>query len=55
VSDHFADVSKVIEAGKGAQHEVPDLKLTRYASRRIGMSRVDTNFIPLSGCHALWT
>jgi N6-adenosine-specific RNA methylase IME4 len=31
VSDHFADVSKVIEAGKGAQHEVADIKLTRYA------------------------
>ena len=31
VSDHFADVSKVIEAGKGAQHEVSDIKLTRYA------------------------
>ena len=31
VSDHFADVSKVIEAGKGAQHEVLDFKLTRYA------------------------
>jgi DNA-damage-inducible protein D len=31
VSDHFADVSKVIEAGKGAQHEIDDILLTRYA------------------------
>lgn len=30
--DHFPDVRKVIEAGKGAQHEVNDILLTRYAS-----------------------
>jgi DNA-damage-inducible protein D len=28
---HFADISKVIEAGKGAQHEIDDILLTRYA------------------------
>jgi DNA-damage-inducible protein D len=31
VSYHFAEVSKVIEAGKGAQHEIDDKLLTRYA------------------------
>ena len=31
VGDHFADVSKMIDVGKGAQREVADLALTRYA------------------------
>ena len=31
IKDHFADISKVIEAGKGAQHEIEDILLTRYA------------------------
>lgn len=29
--DHFPNVRKVIEAGKGAQHEIDDILLTRYA------------------------
>ena len=31
VSDHFADVGKMIAIAKGAQREVEDIALTRYA------------------------
>ena len=31
VSDHFRDVTKMIELAKGAQREVPDYMLTRFA------------------------
>ena len=31
ITDHFPDVRKVIEAGKGALHEIDDILLTRYA------------------------
>jgi DNA-damage-inducible protein D len=31
IEDHFPDVRKVIEAGKGAQQEIADVMLTRYA------------------------
>jgi DNA-damage-inducible protein D len=30
-SDHFADVSKMVDIGSGTQREIPDVKLTRYA------------------------
>ena len=31
VSDHFADVGKMVGLGSGSQREVDDLMLTRYA------------------------
>jgi DNA-damage-inducible protein D len=31
VADHFADVSKMVGLGSGAQREVDDIMLTRYA------------------------
>jgi DNA-damage-inducible protein D len=31
VCEHFPDIRKVIEAGKGAQHVIDDILLTRYA------------------------
>ena len=31
VSDHFVDVNKMVEIGSGAEREIQDVKLTRYA------------------------
>jgi DNA-damage-inducible protein D len=31
VSDHFADIGKMIDLPKGAQREIDDIVLTRYA------------------------
>lgn len=44
IANHFPDVRKVIEAGKGAQHIIDDVLLTRYACYLIaqnGDSRKD--------------
>ncbi|MDR0934307.1 MAG: hypothetical protein LBM56_04415, partial [Burkholderiaceae bacterium] len=38
IIDHFRDVTKVINAGKGAKHEVHDIQLTRYASYLIAQN-----------------
>ena len=31
VSDHFADISKMVDIGSGAQRPIDDIALTRYA------------------------
>ncbi|MBO0796763.1 MAG: hypothetical protein J2P36_38270, partial [Ktedonobacteraceae bacterium] len=38
VSDHFTEISKMINLGKGGQREVKDYKLTRFACYSIAMN-----------------
>ena len=38
VADHFADVGKMVDLGSGAQREIADIKLSRYACYLIVMN-----------------
>ncbi|MDB5188972.1 MAG: damage-inducible protein [Candidatus Nomurabacteria bacterium] len=42
VSDHFRDITKVIKAGKGANHEIDDVALNRYAAYLVAQNGSST-------------
>lgn len=44
VSDHFADIGKMIQLAKGAERMVPDTALTRYGCYLIAQPRTLKNF-----------
>ena len=37
-TDHFVDVNKMVDLGSGSQHEITDIKLSRYACYLIVMN-----------------
>jgi len=42
VSDHFADIGKMVELGSGAQRQIEDVALTRYACYLIAQNGEST-------------
>ena len=45
MSDHFADVGKMIDLPKGARREVDDIMLSKYELCKVG-DEVDFVFVP---------
>ena len=56
VTDHFADVGKMVDLGSGSQREVDDLMFTRYACYLIAPKRrpekAGNCFCPNLLCHS---
>ncbi|MBQ4440554.1 MAG: hypothetical protein II899_00390 [Bacteroidales bacterium] len=46
LTDHFADVSKMVPIGSGAEKEIDDILLTRYACYPMNAVRTDLRVCP---------
>lgn len=46
LTDHFADVSKMVQIGSGAEKEIDDILLTRYACYPMNAVRKDLRVCP---------